>query len=110
MNEKSILTLIREAPLPEEQKRTLEAIIKGEKLASVCRDSIAKLVFSPDIHPERMNFILQHTMNRLDMNVAHSAANESFLQNIYAKKTITDIPACLKDHSLAELEFQISPQ
>nr|MCR5267136.1 hypothetical protein [Lachnospiraceae bacterium] len=110
MNEKSIFTLIREAPLPDSQKLKLESIVRGEELASVCRDSIAKHVFSPDLHPERMNFILQHTMNRMDLNVSHSASNETYLQNVYAKKTITDVPAWLKDHSLADLEFQIRPQ
>ena len=30
-----------------------------------------KHVFSPDLHPERMDFILQHVMNQPGINVSH---------------------------------------
>ena len=110
MNEKSILTQVHESALPEEQKQLLSSVFRGERLANVCRDVVAKHVFSPDLHPERMDFILQHIMNHPGINVAGSATNEIYLQNIYSKKTITDIPAWLKDHRLADLEIQVSSQ
>lgn len=110
MYEKSIFTQIIESPLPEERKQLLSSVFKGEQLADLCRDVIAKHVFSPDLHPERMDFILQHTMNQPDIGVRSSATNEVYLQNIYSKKTITDLPAWLRDHRLADLEIQVDPQ
>ncbi len=110
MNEKSILTEVLESALPKERKQLLSSIFRGEKLANVCRDVVAKHVFSPDLHPDRMDFILQHTMSQPGIRVASSAANEIYLQNIYSKKTITDIPSWLKDHRLADLAIQVNPQ
>ena len=110
MNERSILTQLQESALPEERKQLLSSVFKGEKLANICCDVVAKHVFSPDLHPERMDFILQHIMKQPDIAVSGSAANETYLQNIYSKKTITDIPAWLKDHRMADLELQVSPQ
>lgn len=110
MYEKSILTQVHESALPEERKQMLSSVFSGEQLASICYDVVAKHVFSPDLHPERMDFILQHAMNQPGINVNCSAANEAYLQNIYSKKTITDIPAWLKDHRLADLAVQVSPQ
>ena len=110
MNEKSIFKEVLESALPDERKELLSSVFRGEKLANVCRDVVAKHVFSPDLHPDRMDFILQHTMCQPGIHVASSAANEIFLQNIYSKKTITDIPAWLKDHRLADLAVQVNPQ
>lgn len=104
------LQFIRDSRLPESQKEKLEAIVRGERLADLWRDLIAKHVFSPDLHPERMEFILQHTMGDPDMQVVSSATNEPALKNIYSKKTIFDIPAWLNDRKLADLEIQMEPQ
>ncbi len=110
MQEKSILTEVLESALPDERKELLSSVFRGEKLADACRDVVAKHVFSPDLHPDRMDFILQHTMNQPGIRVASSAANEPYLQNIYSKKTIADIPAWLSDHRLADLAVQVTPQ
>ena len=110
MNGKSIFEMLFESALPDERKQTLSSVFSGEKLPSICYDVIAKHVFSPDLHPERMDFILQHTMRATDLSVKNSASNEIYLQNIYSKKTITDIPAWLKDHRLADLGIQRAAQ
>ena len=110
MSEKSIQQQLLEAPLPEERKKKLSSIFSGESLPSICYDVIAKHVFSPDLHPERMDFILQHTMKDPSFMVDKSASNEIYLQNFYSKKTITDIPAWLKDHRLADLGIQREAQ
>ena len=110
MYDDSIYARVLESALPEERKQLLTAVFKGELLANLCRDVIAKHVFSPDLHPERMDFILQHIMKQPGLSVSSSASNESYLQNIYSKKTITDIPAWLMDHRLADLAFQVAPQ
>ncbi|MCR5507400.1 MAG: PD-(D/E)XK nuclease family transposase [Lachnospiraceae bacterium] len=96
--------------LPAERVRLHEAIRTGERLADVYYDTIAKHVFSPDLHPERMEFILRKTMRDPSMSVEHSAANETYLQSIYSKKTISDLPAWLKDHSLVDIEIQRAAQ
>ncbi len=110
MYNNSIITQVLESPLPDARKQVLSSIFRGEKLANICRDVVAKHVFSPDLHPERMDYILQHVMKQPEINVSGSASNEAYLQNIYSKKTITDIPAWLKDHRMADLAFQISSQ
>ena len=110
MSEKSIYEQLHESALPADRKKLLSDIFNGEKLPSICYDVVAKHVFSPDLHPERMNFILQHTMNQPDIEVDKSASNEMYLQNIYSKKTITDLPAWLRDNRLADLAFQRNAQ
>ncbi|MCR5673248.1 MAG: hypothetical protein K6F87_05990, partial [Lachnospiraceae bacterium] len=110
MNEHYSFTKEENERLSEEQKQKLLAIFSGERLADVYRDVIAKHVFSPDQHPERMDFILQHTMNQPGLSVINSATNEPGSKSYYSKKTISDISAWLVDHRLADLEFQASPQ
>ena len=110
MSEKSIFDELHETTLPESRKQELSSIFRGEKLPSLCYDVVAKHIFSPDVHPERMDFILQHTMADCGLKVDKSASNEIYLQNIYSKKTITDIPVWLKDHRLADLGIQREAQ
>ena len=110
MDARSIETRINESILPEERKQRLRAMIKGEILTDVYYDVVAKHVFSPDLHPERMEFILRRTMNEQDISIDHSAANEAYLQNIYSKKTISDLPAWLKDNRLVDLGIQWEAQ
>ncbi len=110
MDERSIETRINESILPEERKQHLRAMIRGEILTDVYYDVVAKHVFSPDLYPERMEFILRHTMKEKDIIIDHSAANEAYLQNIYSKKTISDLPAWLKDNRLVDLGIQWEAQ
>ena len=110
MNEKSIHEQLLKSPLPEIRKEKLAQIFSGENLPSLCYDVVAKHVFSPDLHPERMDFILRHTMKEPGISVDKSAANEIYLQNFHSKKTITDIPAWLKDDRLADLAIQKEAQ
>ncbi len=95
-----------ESGLPEERKRKIREIYRGERLADLYYDAIAKHIFSPDMHPERMEYILQRTMRDKSVGVVHSAANENYLGSVYSKKTISDLPAWLKDHRLVDLEIQ----
>ena len=97
---------IRDSILPAEKKEKLEAIIRGERLADLYYDAIAKRIFSPDIHPERLDFILQRIMKDKDVCTDKSASNEPYLQNFYAKKTITDIAAWLSDERALDVEIQ----
>lgn len=110
MKEKSIIAQVNESALPEDHKQLLLSIFSGEQLANVCYDAVAKHVFSPDLHPDRMDYILQHTMNHSGINVLSSASNEPYLLSINTKKTISDLPAWLKDHTLFDLAFQWDSQ
>ena len=96
--------------ISDEAKKELLAIIDREKLANLYSDAIAKKAFSPDKHPERLDFLLQHIMNDKGLEVLHSAANENTLASKYSKKVISDIPAWLKDHRRADLEIQAAAQ
>jgi hypothetical protein len=98
------------SPLDEHEKQELIAVFRGEKTPSITSDVIAKHVLSPDVYPERLDYILQRVMNDKELEVAHSASNEGQLQNLYSKKVITDIPAWLKDHRLSDLEIQVAAQ
>ncbi|MBR4574441.1 MAG: hypothetical protein IKO16_05985 [Lachnospiraceae bacterium] len=110
MNNKSIFEQVNESTLPEDEKQMLLSIFRGEQLANVCYDAVAKHVFSPDLHPDRMDYILQHTMNLPGISVSSSASNESYMLSINTKKTISDLPAWLKDHTLFDLAFQWDSQ
>ncbi|MCR4851094.1 MAG: hypothetical protein K5870_07515 [Lachnospiraceae bacterium] len=110
MKEKSIIAQVNESALPEDRKQLLLSIFSGEQLANVCYDAVAKHVFSPDLHPDRMDFILQHTMNQPRINVLSSATNEPYLLSLNTKKTISDLPAWLKDHTLFDLAIQWDSQ
>lgn len=110
MYKESIFTQVNESSLPETEKQLLLSIFRGEKLANVCYDAVAKHVFSPDLHPDRMDFILQHTMNQPGIKVLSSASNEPYLLSLNTKKTISDLPAWLKDHTLFDLAVQWDSQ
>ncbi len=101
---------ISQSHIPDEYKRELLAVVDGEKLANLYTDAIVKKVFSPDTHPERLEFLLQHIMNDKDLQVNHSASNESIMNSKFSKKVISDIPAWLKDHRRADLEIQAAAQ
>ncbi|WP_026529133.1 PD-(D/E)XK nuclease family transposase [Butyrivibrio sp. VCD2006] len=101
---------ITQSHISDEAKKDLFAVVDGEKLAELYSDAIAKKAFSPDKHPERLDFLLQHVMNDKSIEVYHSASNESILSSKYSKKVISDIPAWLKDHRRADLEIQAAAQ
>lgn len=98
---------IQTSILTTEEKNNLLAILRGELLPPLSSDAIAKKIFSPDEHPERLDFILQRVMKDSTIEVEHSASNEGILQNA---KVISDIPAWLKDHRLTDLEMQVAAQ
>ena len=102
--------LVKDSRLPQLRKIELQQIINGERLADLYYDVIAKRIFSPDLYPERMDFILQRTMNDPSLSTDKSASNEAYLSNIYAKKTITDIPAWLRNGWMSNIEMQLAAQ
>ena len=102
--------MVRESILSSKDKREMLEVINGEKLANIYRDAIAKRLFSPDVHPERLDFLLQRTMGDASINVEKSAANEGMQLSKYSKKVITDLPAWLFDHRRIDVEIQAVAQ
>ncbi len=109
-NAENIEEQVRLSKLDEDEKINLLAVFRGEKIPSLTSDVVAKHILSPDIHPERMDYILQEIMEDASIKVSSSAANESTLKNVHSKKIISDIPAWLSDHRLSDLEIQVAAQ
>ncbi len=91
-------------------KQLFADIQNGKKLVPLSTDAMAKKVFSPDIYPDRYEFLLQRIMNNRLLQVKCSATNEPPLDNEESKKLIFDITAWLKDHQYSDLEMQVMAQ
>ena len=96
--------------LPLNVQQDLRSIFTGETLPPLYSDIIAKTIFSADIHPNRLNFLLRSIAKDDSINVEKSAGNESVKQSIHTKGMIYDVPAWLKDKRLADLGFQKAAQ
>ena len=110
MDEESLLRHIRESVMSDQEKDDLVGFIQGKKLPQLTGDTVAKHIFSPDIHKERYDFLLQRVMKDPSINVRSSAANEMLLTNINSKKIITDLPGWLQDGRLSDIEMQVIAQ
>ena len=88
------------------ERELLLGILEGRLIAPMTSDTMSKKLFSPDTHPERCDFIMQHVMNNPFIKSAHSAANEPPVESEKSKRSITDLSAWLRDNSIASLEFQ----
>ena len=71
---------------------------------------MAKRIFDPDEHPERLQYLLQKVSCDKSITVAGSVANEGYIRSADAKKVIFDIPARLSDQRIADTEIQVSAQ
>ena len=94
------------ALLPEETQATLQDVFDGKASPALYSDVIAKGILNPDVHPDRLNFLLRRIVNDDTIDVDKSAGNEMFKRSIYAKTMISDIPAWLKDGRLSDVEMQ----
>ena len=103
MQKNEVRTL--ESLSPEDQKN-LRAIFSGELLPPLYSDIIAKTIFNPDVHPDRLNFLMRAISKDNTIDVESSAGNEAFRQSVHSKGMISDIPSWLKDRRAANLEFQ----
>ena len=102
-----ILRQIESHPhLLPEQKELIIGVMNGELIIPFTSDKMAKHLFSPDIHPERFDFIMQRIMKDPTIRTLHSAANELPLESYNSKSSIVDIPSWLEDDRLANLEIQ----
>ena len=92
--------------LPAVERRRFEDTFAGKLVPALYYDVIAKKIFSPDIHPDRLNFLLRSIARDETIEVQSSAANENYHLSENSKTMISDIPAWLKDHRMTDLEVQ----
>ncbi len=96
--------------MTEKAKQDLYGILDGTRIAPLTSDTMAKKIFSPELHPDRFNFIIRHVMNDKRLSVAGSAKDELPIESSGAKRTVTDISAILKDNRYADIEVQALAQ
>ena len=92
--------------LPLKDQEQMRAILSGASLPPLYSDIIAKRVFNPDVHPDRLNFLMRGITKDESIEVASSAGNESFKQSLHSKSMISDIPSWLKDQRITDVEMQ----
>ena len=103
--ERIILNLI-----PEEERQDYLDVKEGKKLPSLSSDIIAKRIFDPDFHSERLEALLKFAFPDEKIEIEGSFLNEGYMRSGNAKKVIFDIPARLLDGRLSDTEFQVSSQ
>ena len=86
------------------------AITRGERLPSLSSDVIAKKIFDPVEHPDRLEYLLRITAGEDDIKVAGPSRMEGYVEFISSKKLIHDIPAALADGRESDTEFQVKAQ
>lgn len=85
-------------------------VLEGRRLPSLSADIIAKKVFAPDEHPERLQKMLRDLTGDDGIVVGDSFRNEGYIQSESSKKVIFDIPARLLDGRISDLEVQAAAQ
>ena len=96
--------------LGEQERNEIIDVLEGRKLPSLLSDTIAKRIFSADLHRERLTYLLKNVVQDNSIEVAGSYTNEGFMQSKDSKKVIFDEPARLEDGRHSDTEFQISLQ
>ena len=81
------------AHLPEDSRREYLQIKEGERLPDLSSDVIAKKIFSPMEHPERLEFLLQKIAQDESIKIDREAMNEGY------KFMAKNPQACLWDES-----------
>lgn len=99
-----------EVKLSEETKKELIEILEGKRLVPLSSDALAKKIFSPDVHPERFDYLVKTVMNDKSIQVVSSATNEPPQLNEDSKKAIFDVPGWLSDGRYANIEIQVAMQ
>ena len=96
--------------LSEEDRLEFEAILRGELLPSLMSDIIAKKIFDPMEHFDRLEYLLREVAGDETICIDKAANNEGYIQSEYSKKLIFDIPAWTQDERFADLEMQVNSQ
>ena len=91
--------------IPEKDSDDYRQILNGTKLPDLYLDIIAKRIFDPDTHPDRVNFLIQQIMQDTSLEVQGIFSNEGYRQSEASKKVIFDIPFKLKSLIATNIEF-----
>ena len=108
--DRETLVSIIENTLPEEERQDFQDIRSGRKLPSLTSDVIAKRIFSPELHPERLEKLLRLVTGDEEIEVKSQAGDELPARSVFGKKIITDIPAVAEDGRRIDLEVQVKAQ
>ena len=100
--------MLRRLP-PEEQQEYFD-ICAGLRYPSLMSDIIAKNCFDPDVHPDRLEFLLRHVTGDMTIKVEGSFKNEGGAGFTDAKQIVFDIPVRLSDGRLSDVDFQVQAQ
>lgn len=96
--------------LPWKEQQNIRDIIAGNILPPLYADAIAKRIFNPDVHPDRLNFLMRSISGDETIDVESSAGNENFKQSVRSKSMISDIPSWLRDGRAGNVEIQKARQ
>lgn len=92
--------------LPAEDQQNIRDIIAGKIIPPLYADTIAKRLFNPDVHADRLNFLMRSIAKDETIDVVSSAGNENYRQSLHSKGMISDIPSWLRDGRFSDLEMQ----
>ena len=101
---------IKRSNLPESAKEELLSVSRGEVLPQLHSDIIAKKIFDPDQHPERLESLMRAITGDSTIKVKSSARQEGFRQAVGSKSVIHDVTAWLMDGRSMVTEFQDEAQ
>ncbi|HIZ40844.1 MAG TPA: Rpn family recombination-promoting nuclease/putative transposase [Candidatus Anaerobutyricum stercoris] len=96
--------------MEQQDQEEVLGVLAGRCLPSLSADIIAKKVFDPDEHPERLQKMLRDLTGDDGIVVGNSFRNEGYIQSESSKKVIFDIPARLLDGRISDLEVQAAAQ
>ena len=94
---------------PEDKQEVLD-VFAGRRDRSLSSDIIAKKIFDPNEHPERLQKILREITKDSNLTLEGTFRNEGYIQSETSKKVIFDIPARLLDGRISDTEVQVTPQ
>lgn len=109
-NQRAVQEQIFLAHLPEDEKNKYLQVKAGERLPDLSSDVVAKKIFNPGEHPERLEYLLRQIAQDNNIKIDHEAMNEGYVQSSISKKMIFDLTAWLVDQRIAGTEFQRDAQ
>ena len=95
--------------LDDEDAAEFLSIVNGEKLPPLSSDIIAKKIFDPEEHPERLTYLLQGVTGET-IEVSGASQTECPIRFVDSKKLIYDLAADLDDGRKSDTEFQVRAQ
>lgn len=96
--------------LTKQDQTELREIADGKKLPSLSSDIIAKKIFSPEEHPDRLEWLLQKIIGDSAIQIGGGVPQEGYTRSELSKKIVMDIPANLVDGRYVDTEMQQAPQ